>query len=69
MNLKLLVKWLECILIIPIVTFIIGGLLAWLGMRFPSEVEVRLRASRGGEGGRGDKEEQDAGSKGEVSSF
>lgn len=39
------------------------------GHAFPSEVEVRLRASRGGEGGRGDKEEQDAGSKGEVSSF
>ena len=41
-------------IIIPIVTFIIGGLLAWLGMRFLLKIEVRLRASRGGEGGRGD---------------
>lgn len=56
-------------IIIPIVTFHHWWVACVAGHAFPSEVEVRLRASRGGEGGRGDKEEQDAGSKGEVSSF
>lgn len=56
-------------IIIPIVTFIIGGLLAWLGMRFLLKSKYDSVLQEAGEGGRGDKEEQDAGSKGEVSSF
>ena len=55
-------------IIIPIVTFIIGGLLAWLGMRFLLKSKydsVLQEAEKEAE----DKEEQDAGSKGEVSSF